>query len=103
MYYSNADVYNELKEMLRDELDKVVKKGELTSGSLDVIDKITHSIKSIETIMAMNGYSNKRDSMGRYSRGKNELMSELHNLMEESPDERTRQEFKRFITKMETL
>lgn len=87
----------ELKDMLCEELDKITKKGELSAGSLDVIDKLTHSIKSIDTIIAMEdaGYSNeysynysredrymmdggdrgnsnargrKRDSMGRYSR-----------------------------------
>ena len=68
----------ELRDMLCEELDKITKKGELSAGSLDVVDKITHSIKSIDTIMAMNGYSNgysnrnsyarRRDSMGRYSR-----------------------------------
>lgn len=72
----------ELKEMLCEELDKIAKKGELSAGSLDVVDKLTHSIKSIATIMAMEeaqddgGYSGargrgsnaRRDSMGRYSR-----------------------------------
>lgn len=74
----------ELKEMLCEELEKITKKGELSAGSLDVIDKLTHSIKSIDTIIAMEdtGYSNepgysyargrgrnaRRDSMGRYSR-----------------------------------
>lgn len=74
----------ELRKMLCAELDKLTKKGELSAGSLDVVDKLTHSIKSIDTIMAMEdaGYSNeggysyargrgrnaKRDSMGRYSR-----------------------------------
>lgn len=77
----------ELREMLCEELDKITKKGELSAGSLDVVDKLTHSIKSIDTIMAMEdaGYSSddysmrgssyargrginaKRDSMGRYS------------------------------------
>lgn len=73
----------ELRTMLCDELDKITKKGELSAGSLDVVDKLTHSIKSIDTIMAMEdaGYSNesgysyargrgsnaRRDSMGRYS------------------------------------
>ena len=74
---------HELKEMLCDELDKITKKGELSAGSLDAVDKLTHSIKSIDTIIAMEGYSEddmmnnrggsyargrKRDSMGRYSR-----------------------------------
>ena len=82
-----------LRDMLCEELWKVVKKGEISStAELDAIDKLTHSIKSIDTIMAMEeyeddeGYSErasyggssyargrgryaKRDSMGRYSRG----------------------------------
>lgn len=48
----------ELKEMLCEELDDITKKGQLTAGDLDTVDKLTHSIKSLETIMAMNGYSN---------------------------------------------
>jgi hypothetical protein len=87
----------ELKEMLCDELAKITKKGELSAGSLDAVDKLTHSIKSIDTIIAMDEYSEddgmsyedsyarggnrgggnrgrsnasgvRRDSMGRYSR-----------------------------------
>ena len=60
----------ELREMLCRELDGITKKGELSAGSLDMVDKLTHSIKSIDTIMAMEGHegSYKRDSMGRYSR-----------------------------------
>lgn len=77
----------ELREMLCEELDKITKKGELSAGSLDVVDKLTHSIKSIDTIIAMEdaGYSSddysmrgnsyargrgsnaRRDSIGRYS------------------------------------
>lgn len=80
------EAYYELKEMLCKELDDIVKKGELSAGDLDVVDKLTHSIKSLVTIMAMNegGYSNegsyeysgygrsgarRRDSMGRYADG----------------------------------
>lgn len=75
---------HELKEMLCDELEKIVDKGELTAGSLETIDKLTHSIKSVATIMAMedseysndygmdsyrgNSYAQRRDSRGRYSR-----------------------------------
>ncbi len=72
----------ELKEILCDELAQItnkVKQEQLTSGSLDMIDKLTHAIKSIETVLAMSGYSHEnrgsynnygsygRDSMGRYS------------------------------------
>ena len=68
----------ELRDMLCKELESLANRGELSSGSLDAVDKLTHSIKSIDTIMAMEGYSNdgsyargryaNRDSMGRYSR-----------------------------------
>lgn len=86
---------HELKEMLCEELEQIADKGELTAGSLDTIDKLTHSIKSIATIMAMEdsdysyqgggggnmgggsnrggsyrggSYAQRRDSRGRYSR-----------------------------------
>lgn len=53
---------DKLRDMLCEELEKITKKGELSTGSLDVVDKLTHSIKSIDTIMAMEGssYENRR-------------------------------------------
>lgn len=57
---------HELRELLCDELDKIAKDGELTAGSLDTIDKLTHSIKSIDTILAMHGES--YDYHGYYDR-----------------------------------
>lgn len=84
--------YYDVKEMLHQELADIVKKGELSAGSLETIDKLLNSIKnSCKIIMyeeyADNGYSYadgdhdvhdysyargrgsqaKRDSMGRYS------------------------------------
>lgn len=87
---------HELKEMLCEELEKIAREGELTAGSLETVDKLTHSIKSIATIMAMEdsdysyedgnmgggsmnrsyrggsyrggSYAQRRDSRGRYSR-----------------------------------
>lgn len=48
-----------VRDMLCEELDKFGSKGELTAGSLETIDKLAHSIKSIDTIMAMeDAYSN---------------------------------------------
>ena len=50
----------------------------------------------------------RRDSMGRYSgeRGYSRdggMVEELRELMEDAPDERTRQEFQRFIQKLENM
>lgn len=45
----------------------------------------------------------KRDSMGRYSRDSQMMAQELRELMEEAPDERTKMEFKKFISKIESM
>lgn len=68
----------EFKQMLMRELEDIAKKGELSAGSLDAVDKLTHSIKSICYIIDNmddegssgargRGRNARRDSMGRYS------------------------------------
>ena len=47
-------------------------------------------------------YARRRDRMGRYSRDDG-MISELRELMNEAPDERTRQEFRTFIDKIERM
>ena len=148
-------MYDELKhicEILENELANVNKKldksdGVLSGDDISYIDKLTHSIKSLKTTIAMveaedggsysdgsyrmsphwNSYNDgmdngsyargrgrnaRRDSMGRYSRdgyGGNgysrdqEMISELRELMNDAKDDRTRQEFQRFINKIEQM
>lgn len=117
----------ELKEMLCNELEEYGRKGNLSSGTLEIVDKLAHAIKNLDKIIesegnsymydgrSYDGMSRKRDSMGRYadnfsrdsysrgySRGKG-MVSELRDLMEESPDEHTRMEFEKFIKKIEKM
>jgi len=91
--------YYDAKDMLKKELDEIVKKGELSAGSLDTIDKLLSSIvHACKIIMyeeyAEDGYSYadgdmdmseysyargrgrnaKRDSMGRYSNARGRRM-----------------------------
>lgn len=106
--------------------------GKMSAGDLEVVDKLTHSIKSIKSVISMmeeDGYSGYypmpyndgrggsyrrgrgsyargrvRDGMGRtaergYSR--NDLADRMREMMEDAPDERTRQEMMRMIDKME--
>lgn len=81
----------ELKEKLCDELEEIAKKGELGAGDLEIVHKLTDTIKNLDKIEMLEdgGYSQagdweadmrgtygrgssyrgrKRDSMGRYSR-----------------------------------
>lgn len=105
--------------------------GKLTAGDVDYVDKLTHALKSVKATIAMvededgaSGYypmdyrdgSNRysrtrsyargrtnapRDRMGRYSG--NSMTDELRELMEDAPDEQTRQEFQKFIRKIEAM
>lgn len=83
---------HELKEKLCDELDEIARKGELGAGDLEIVHKLTDTIKNLDKIEMLEddgGYSQagdweadmrgtygrgssyrgrKRDSMGRYSR-----------------------------------
>lgn len=83
------DYMHELKEKLCDELEEIANKGDLGAGDLEIIHKLTDTIKNLDEIgMLEDGYSQagdweiegraynrgssytrrKRDSMGRYSR-----------------------------------
>lgn len=134
---------HELREMLCKELDELTRKGELSAGSLDTVDKLTHSIKSIDTIVAMQGGSFddcyddessyargrtgniRRDSMGRYSRNmghnysrkyqdlrgenrggysmdgaKEDIIEQLHEILDEAPNEHIRGAIHNLINKI---
>lgn len=117
----------ELKEKLCNELKEYGTK-DLSAGTLDVVDKLAHTVKNIDKIIeeyeeggysgmdhsygdGMNShrgrsYARRRDSMGRYSRNYSRdeaMVSELRDLMQDAPDDRTRQEFQRFISKIESM
>lgn len=57
----------DLREMLMDELEQITKRGQINEASLDVVQKLTHSIKSIDTILAM-GQSSSESRESRESR-----------------------------------
>ena len=136
------DKLYELKEMLCKELEKYGKEDKLTAGSLEVVDKLSHSIKNLDKIIENyedEGYSNRggsyrdgnyegnmgggsyrggsyargrgsnarRDSMGRYSSEgysrADDLMDSLYGLMDDAPNDRVRQEMKKFVAKIEEM
>lgn len=64
----------ELREMLCKELDDLVRKGNFGSGDLDIVHKLTDTIKNIDKIDKLEdeGYSRGMDySRGRYFRDGN--------------------------------
>ena len=117
----------ELKEMLCEELEEYGSKGKLDVGDLDIVDKLAHAIKNIDKIIdnyeeeeaysRADGMNRMRDARGRYTsarmsrRGMSRrgysrdegMVMELRELMDEAPDEKTRMEFQKFISKIEGM
>ena len=61
-----SNVFHELREMLMHELKTTTENGPLTKEKLETIDKLTHSIKSIDTICAMEDKGYSRDDGNNY-------------------------------------
>jgi len=58
-------MYDRLKDMLHDELDRIQDNGDINETSLQHINLITHSLKSIATIEAMERSSHDRSDRYR--------------------------------------
>lgn len=120
----------ELKDILMSELEEYGKKGELTGGSLEIIDKLCHAIKNLDKIIwccEEDGYSSRnismsyrnsyrddgrsyaggRDGRGRYSRSgysrHGDLARRVRGMMAEAPDERTRMDMENLAAKLEDM
>ena len=120
---------HDLREMLCDELESLTDKGNMNAERLKMIDMLTHSIKSIDTIVAMDrgGYSNKysydndrtySDSRNggrsytsgryddRYSDGysrddmKASMVHKLNDMMREAESDKDREAIRRCIEQM---
>ena len=61
-------MYEGVYEMLNCEIDKIEKKGELNSASLDNLDKLVDIVKDLQTIEAMADYDSTEgfSKSGRY-------------------------------------
>lgn len=113
------DKMTELYDILCDELEKITAKGELTAGSLDAVDKIVDIMKDIEEM----GYSGDENMMGRSYRGsyrdgrsynryaqrsrgrysRHDIVEQLEDIADSAPNEKSRKEIERLITKMEQM
>lgn len=62
---NKLDIYEDLKEMVEDEIDKILKKGELDEKCLEYLYKLTDIAKDVETIMAMHEYGGEEQGYSR--------------------------------------
>ena len=117
----------ELREVLCRELEEIAERGELSAGTLETVDKLTHTLKNLDKIMMGGSYSNagdwygmgygyrddyrngnsyrgrKRDSMGRYSRAdaREDMAEKLRHMMDDAPDSRTREALEKALRSVE--
>lgn len=122
----------ELKGFVGREIEKANNRirqnnGGITTGDLDIINKLTHSMKSLVTICAMledeekggysgrgyayrrgerrEGYGGRGGYMARERRdggySRTDIREHLNDMMNDAPDENTRMEIRRVIERMD--
>lgn len=121
----------ELKEKLCRELEEVARKPEMGAGDLELIHKLTDTIKNIDKIDALEGdgysrdgdwemegrgrynrgssYARRRDSRGRYTSdrrysrddAKTHMIEQMEQMMNGTQNEREREIIKRAMEQLE--
>lgn len=91
---------HDLREMLCKELKEYGMKGDLSAGTLDIVDKLCHAIKNLDKIIEVDGSEYSGRSYRDYSR-RSEIASRLRSMASEAPDERTRHEMRSLASRME--
>ena len=117
-------VCDELEELER----KAEKDGKLSMAEMQYVDLLAHTKKNLMKAEKMSeeeysnrgysrrggmmyddgrSYARRRDSRGRYSSGysmaTDDMVDELRELMRDAPDEHTKKEFQKFISKIESM
>lgn len=109
----------DLRDMLCKELEEITRKGELGAGDLDIVHKLTDTIKNIDKIEAMeeDGYSSRRDEYdmrgrnrrgthyvrGHYSRdgGIDNMKRQLQEMLDDADDDSIRRAIQRCMDTIE--
>ena len=118
------DKLHDLKDKLCEELEEIARKPDMGAGDLEVIHKLTDTIKNIDKICALEedgGYSSAVDGMEygrgssyanrgqhyvrghyRYSRddGREEMIEHVRMAIDTAPDE-YKEDIKRFMRELE--
>ena len=117
----------DMREKLCRELKEIAHKEEMGAGDLELVHKLTDTIKNIDKIRMLeqgeysrdysrdydreSSYRRRRDSRGRYSReyreedysreGKGRMVEKLEDLMQEAGSEKERSAIRRLMSQME--
>lgn len=118
-----------IREQLCDELDEIARKGELGSGDLELVHKLTDTVKNIDKICMLedSGYSGagewEADMRGTYGRGssyanrgkhyvrghysrtdaRERMREQLSSMLHDTDDEPTREALRRCISQLDAV
>ena len=101
-----------IKDKVCDELDEIAEKGDWSAGTLETLDKLTHTLKSVLTIEAMQekGYAN--DPYPRYTEryhdnryddrySRDGMIEKLQRMLENASSEKEKRALRNCIDSME--
>lgn len=116
----------ELRDMLCKELEEIARKGELGAGDLEIVHKLTDTIKNIDKIETLeDGYSRdgewEADMRGRYGRGssyarrgthyvrghysrtdaREHMRAQLEDVMRDADDDKVRDAIRRCVEQID--
>lgn len=109
----------DLRDMLCKELEEITRKGELGAGDLDIVHKLTDTIKNIDKIETLeeDGYSSRRDEYdmrgrsrrgthyvrGHYSRdgAMDKMKLQLQEMLDDADDDSIRRAIQRCMDTIE--
>lgn len=112
----------QLRDKLCEELDEIATKREMGAGDLEIVHKLTDTIKNIDKILMLeeSGYSGDDDGMseaydrrssyagrhyvrGHYSRAEasDRVREELRRMMRDTDDDKTRDALRRCVAEMD--
>ena len=110
---------HKLIDYICDELDELERKADkgLSMAEVQYMDTLAHAKKNLMKTEELGDYSNRGYSRGRYyvdgsygrrrdrgySMATGDMVHELRELMKDAPDEHTKREFEKFISKIETM
>ena len=98
MYEVLEDLCRMIGHKLKEARDKAYESGDISMGDIEYLDVLTHTMKSIKTTMAMIGSDGEENESKKHA-----LVGDLKVLMDESVDDRIKQEFRQFITRIENI
>jgi len=126
------DALYDLREMLCDELVAYGERGELTNATLEKIDTLAHALKNLDKVVECreggsertrsrskrsysgthpeeDGRSMKSRRYGRKMHGddddfhKEELIDKMYSMMDELPDDKSKEEMQKLVSRMESM